>query len=56
MTDEVQKALLHKESARVIDLTAQKSGMLSMQIDGAIKALRGLTTIDEVVRVTNHDS
>jgi len=27
--------------------------MLAMQVDGLVKALRGLTSIEEVVRVTS---
>ena len=36
------------------DLQAQaiKDGMVSMQLDGLVKALLGLTSIDEILRVT----
>ena len=34
---------------------AIQGGMLTMQIDGFIKALRGETTIEEVLRVTSEE-
>jgi type II secretory ATPase GspE/PulE/Tfp pilus assembly ATPase PilB-like protein len=36
-----------------MEATAIKEGMLTMQADGLIKALRGETTIEEILRVTS---
>jgi type IV pilus assembly protein PilB len=49
---EIQKAITGNKSSQLIHKAAIGSGMVSMQLDGLIKALRGLTTVDEVVRVT----
>ena len=35
-----------------IQIQAIKEGMVTMQLDGFIKALRGQTTIEEILRVT----
>jgi type IV pilus assembly protein PilB len=51
-TNEIQKTLNHAGSVRAISQAAAASGMISMQLDGLIKALRGQTTINEVLRVT----
>jgi type IV pilus assembly protein PilB len=49
---EVQELILSKVSAHKIFELAQKFGMITMKQDGIIKVLKGLTTLDEVVRVT----
>jgi general secretion pathway protein E len=36
----------------VIEQAAQDEGMRTMYEDGLVKALRGVTTIEEVLRVT----
>ena len=38
-------------SSDEIDIQAKKEGMLSMVEDGIVKAVKGLTTIEEVLRV-----
>jgi type II secretory ATPase GspE/PulE/Tfp pilus assembly ATPase PilB-like protein len=38
-----------------IEKTAIVEGMLSMQLDGLVKSLRGQTTIEEVLRVTSRE-
>jgi type IV pilus assembly protein PilB len=39
-------------TSEVIESESTKEGMTTMQLDGLIKALRGQTTIEEVLRVT----
>lgn len=51
----VQKMIVTNSTSEAIEETAIKEGMLSMQLDGFIKALRGQTTIEEVLRVTAQD-
>jgi type IV pilus assembly protein PilB len=51
-TAAVQKAILSKASTAAINKAAIESGMVSMQLDGLVKALSGQTTIAEVFRVT----
>jgi len=48
----VQKLITGNATANQIQTQAINEGMITMQTDGLIKALRGETTIDEVLRVT----
>ncbi len=53
MSDAVRKMVMaHQESGKIQE-QAVKDGMLTMYDDGLVKALRGLTTLDEVLRVTS---
>ncbi len=49
----VQSLIVANSTSDVIQTTAIKEGMLTMQLDGLIKALRGETTIEEILRVTS---
>jgi type IV pilus assembly protein PilB len=51
-SDTVQKLILNRATSDQIQDQAIKEGMITMQIDGLIKALRGETTIEEVLRVS----
>jgi len=48
----VQKLIVANATSGQIKSQAISEGMLTMQVDGLVKALRGETTIDEVLRVT----
>lgn len=48
----VQKLITANSTSNDIQVEAIKEGMITMQLDGLIKALRGITTIEEVLRVT----
>jgi len=48
----VQKLIVSNATSNAIQDQAITEGMLRMQIDGLVKALRGETTIEEVIRVT----
>lgn len=48
----VQKLITSNATANQIQAQAISEGMITMQTDGLIKALRGETTIEEVLRVT----
>lgn len=48
----VQKLITGNATANQIQAQSIKEGMITMQTDGLIKALRGETTIEEVLRVT----
>jgi type II secretory ATPase GspE/PulE/Tfp pilus assembly ATPase PilB-like protein len=48
----VQKLIVANATSGQYKGQAMVEGMLTMQVDGLIKALRGETTIDEVLRVT----
>jgi type IV pilus assembly protein PilB len=49
---EIQHSIMSDATSDVIQDQAIASGMVSMQADGLIKALRGRTTIEEILRVT----
>lgn len=48
---DVQKRIMARATSDEIQAQAIKEGMITMQLDGLIKALRGETTIEEVLRV-----
>lgn len=48
----VQKLIVGNATSNDIQEKAVSEGMMTMQLDGLIKALRGETTIEEVLRVT----
>jgi type IV pilus assembly protein PilB len=53
MTESMERLLLTTNTtSTAIQQQAQKEGMLTMQQDGIIKALTGVTTIEEVSRVS----
>jgi type II secretory ATPase GspE/PulE/Tfp pilus assembly ATPase PilB-like protein len=52
MTEAIAALVIDRAEGRVIERAALDAGMVSMQADGVAKAARGLTTIEEVLRVT----
>ena len=49
----IQKLIVGGSTSETIEKTAIEENMLTMQLDGFIKALRGETTVEEVLRVTS---
>ncbi len=52
MTDAIEDLAVRKAPALKLKETAIAEGMITMLQDGLIKALKGITTVDEVLRVT----
>lgn len=52
LNEEIENLAVSKAPATAIKKAAIKGGMITMTQDGLIKALKGQTTIDEVLRVT----
>ncbi len=52
MNDELRRAVMRHAGMGEIEQLARDAGMRTMYEDGIIKALAGLTTIEEVLRVT----
>lgn len=52
MTPAIEDLAIGRRPANEIKVVALKEGMLTMKQDGIIKALQGLTTIDEVYQAT----
>jgi general secretion pathway protein E len=53
--DDIRTLILKNFDANTIKKTATEKGMLTLRQDGAKKVLRGITTIEEVLRVTQED-
>lgn len=51
-SNEVQKLIVSNATSNEIQAQAIREGMMTMQVDGFIKALRGQTSIEEILRVT----
>ncbi len=51
-SEDIQKLIVANSTSEVINQHAIKEGMVTMQMDGFIKALRGQSTIEEILRVT----
>lgn len=51
----IQKLIVGSSTSENMQIAAIDEGMLTMQIDGFIKALRGETTIEEILRVTSEE-
>jgi general secretion pathway protein E len=52
VTDAVRRLILRRVEAKELLRTAVEDGMRTMYDDGMIKALAGVTTVEEVLRVT----
>lgn len=50
--DELRQAIIEKKDASTLRKIAIKNGMVSMAHDGLEKVKQGITTIDEIIRVT----
>ncbi len=55
ITDEVRNNVLRNADSNTIKKIARDDGMISLRDDGVRKVLAGVTTIEEVLRVTHED-
>lgn len=51
VTNRISRLILEKSDANSIEDEAKKEGMITIKQDGYLKALEGLTTLEEVLRV-----
>ena len=51
-TEPIQQLIVSNATSEKLQTQAIQDGMLTMQLDGLIKALRGQTSIEEILRVT----
>lgn len=49
----IQKLIMGSNTSEELEAQAITDGMVTMQLDGLIKALRGQTTLEEIMRVTS---
>lgn len=52
ISEEIKKLIIKEASSDAIQTQAVKEGMITMLEDGFMKAVQGLTTIEEILRVT----
>jgi general secretion pathway protein E len=55
VNDDIKDMIYRRESAGIIKKLALNSGMQTLRMDGSRKVLSGITTIAEVLRVTQAD-
>ena len=51
ITEKIARLILERAAASAIEKQAKEEGMITMKQDGYLKAIEGLTTIEEVLRV-----
>lgn len=54
--EKIQKMIVGNNTSEVIEAAAIADGMLPMQLDGFVKALLGMTTVEEILRVTTSEA
>lgn len=54
-TTKIQQMIIASGTSETIENQAVEEGMVTMQLDGLVKALRGLTSIEEILRVTSSE-
>lgn len=52
VTEDIQNLIVARSTSREIERKAVEQGMITMRQDGYLKALQGITTLEEVNRVT----
>ncbi len=55
ISEQIQDMIYRRETAGAIKRNALEAGMQTLRMDGARKALAGITTVSEVLRVTQAD-
>jgi general secretion pathway protein E len=55
VTEGIRKLILEKRDSNMIKEAARKNGMRTLREDGWLKARQGMTTISEVLRVTQEE-
>lgn len=56
ITEEIQKLILGKKDSNIIREAARKNGLRTLREDGWLKVKQGITTIPEVLRVTQEEA
>ncbi len=55
VTEEIQRLVLGKKDANIIKEAARKEGMRTLREDGWLRVKQGITTVPEVLRVTQEE-
>ena len=54
MSNEIERLAVERQPSHRITAESKREGMVTMKQDGIIKALKGITSLDEVLRVTSN--
>jgi len=52
INDEIRKMIIHGDDAGMLTRTARRNGMRNLREDGWMKIRDGVTSVEEVMRVT----
>ena len=55
MNEPIRELILHRAKASTVKAEALRGGMATLRAEGLAKAAAGITTMDEVVRVTGRE-
>jgi general secretion pathway protein E len=55
ITDDIQRLILEKKGSHLLKEVARKNGMRTLREDGWLKVRQGVTTVSEVLRVTQEE-
>lgn len=55
ITEDIQKLILEKRGSHILKEAARKNGMKTLREDGWLKVKQGITTVSEVLRVTQEE-
>ncbi len=55
LNEPIRELILHRGKASSVKIEAVANGMTTLRVDGVAKAAEGITTMDEVARVTGRD-
>ncbi len=55
VTDELRSMVVRRQEANLLKKQAVKEGLRPLRDDGALKVARGVTTVEEILRVTQED-
>jgi general secretion pathway protein E len=55
ITDDIQRLILEKKGSHILKEAARRNGMKTLREDGWLKVRQGITTIPEVLRVTQEE-
>ncbi|MBI3495551.1 type II/IV secretion system protein [Candidatus Berkelbacteria bacterium] len=53
MSSDIEAAAINREPADTIHKIAVKEGMITLRQDGFLKVMQGITTVEEILKVTN---
>ncbi len=52
MTSDIRRLVMESATSEMLEKAAKETGMLTMVEDGFLKAVLGLTSLEEILRVT----